>query len=212
MTIIFLVSMRLDTNDATVVADSYVLPLVPELVAIFRKELFALSQNGGVTLKCTTAEYELWTLFLKASVERSRSWTHKSNCPGKLQDKSHHTFGHLQQFLCRCGAGKVIQEFAEVNEWQPFKPFVTRCLFTPLFPVQSMEPIIIVNPDLKEILNPAGTTGWDTTEEKICLTCKARGGVENGQLLICTGCRKATYCSKSCQKKDWKQHKIICRA
>lgn len=106
----------------------------------------------------------------------------------------------------------MIQEFAEVNEWRPFKPFVTRCLFTPLFPVQSMEPIVIVNPDLKEISNPAGRTEWDTTEEKICLTCKARGGVENGQLLICTRCRKATYCSKSCQKKDWKQHKIICRA
>jgi len=212
MTIIFLVGIRLDTNDATVVADSYVLPLVPELVAIFGKELFALSQKGGVTLKCSTAEYELWTLFLKASVERSRSWTHKSNCPGKLQDQSHQTFGHLQQFLCRCGAGKMIQEFAEVNEWRPFKPFVTRCLFTPLFPVQSMEPIVIVNPDLKEISNPAGRTEWDTTEEKICLTCKARGGVENGQLLICTRCRKATYCSKSCQKKDWKQHKIICRA
>ena len=206
MTIIFLVSIRLDTNDATVVADSYVLPLIPELVAIFRKELFALSQKGGVTLKCTTAEYELWTLFLKASVERSRTWSHKSNCPGKLQDQ---TFGHLQQFLCRCGEGKMIQEFAEVNEWQPFKPFVTRCLSTPLFPVQSMEPIV---PDLKEISNLAGRIEWDTTEGNICLACKARGGVENGKLLICTGCRKATYCSKSCQKKDWKQHKIICRA
>ena len=46
MTIIFLIGIRLDINDATVVADSYVLPLVPELVATFGKELYQLSSKG----------------------------------------------------------------------------------------------------------------------------------------------------------------------
>jgi hypothetical protein len=75
-----------------------------------------------------------------------------------------------------------------------------------------MEPILIVNQDLKEISNPAGRTEWDMTEEKICLTCKVRGGVENGQLVICTGCRKVTSSDMISNSKDWKQHKIICRA
>jgi len=75
MTIIFFVGIRLDINDATVAADSYVLPLVPELVGIFGSELYTLSEKGGVSLKCTKPAYKLWTSFIKASVERSRIWS-----------------------------------------------------------------------------------------------------------------------------------------
>lgn len=201
MTIIFLIGIRLDINDATVVADSYVLPLVPELVATFGNELYQLFSKGGFSLENTEAAYELWTLFIKASVERSRNWSHKPNCPGKLRDQ---TVDQLQQFLCRCGAGKTTEEFVEVREWQTFKPFVTRCLFTPLFSVPSME-LIFDSSNLKTTSKPE----THTTEERMCLTCKATEGTE--KLLICTGCGKATYCSKQCQKKDWKQHKVICR-
>lgn len=29
---------------------------------------------------------------------------------------------------------------------------------------------------------------------------------------MCNGCRKATYCSAECQKRDWKNHAVMCRS
>jgi hypothetical protein len=39
-----------------------------------------------------------------------------------------------------------------------------------------------------------------------CFTCKAHTVVK-----CCSKCQAVQYCSKSCQKKDWKQHKQICQ-
>jgi hypothetical protein len=41
---------------------------------------------------------------------------------------------------------------------------------------------------------------------KSCFTCKAHVVVK-----CCSKCQAVQYCSKSCQKKDWKQHKQICQ-
>jgi len=40
------------------------------------------------------------------------------------------------------------------------------------------------------------------------MSCGTCGITEN--LSICAGCNKQTYCSKKCQKKDWKKHKVGC--
>jgi hypothetical protein len=208
MTIIFCIGIRLEPNNNTLVADSYVLPLTPEIVSILAKELSILRDKNVIILNCTMDSYELWTLYIKASVERSRSWNHRRSCTGKLKDGM---FDHLQQFLCRCGAGKMANEFEANVEWKPFTPFVTRCLFTPLFPVQCMEPIITMSIGRSQISSQGDIKGNSPTDES-CLTCKAKGGAVSGKLLTCTGCRKATYCSKECQKKDWKYHKASCRS
>ena len=36
--------------------------------------------------------------------------------------------------------------------------------------------------------------------------------MEEKRLLHCSNCRAVSYCSKSCQRKDWGQHKAICLA
>lgn len=41
-----------------------------------------------------------------------------------------------------------------------------------------------------------------------CNLCKKKGSVST--LFRCSGCRKAFYCGKSCQKQDWKQHQNDC--
>jgi hypothetical protein len=45
-----------------------------------------------------------------------------------------------------------------------------------------------------------------------CTNCKA-GESSDLQLLYCATCQSALYCSKACQREDWKkQHKQICKS
>jgi hypothetical protein len=46
---------------------------------------------------------------------------------------------------------------------------------------------------------------------KTCLNCKAVA-LKDVPILCCGACRAAVYCSKVCQKKDWKEHKKICKS
>jgi hypothetical protein len=48
-------------------------------------------------------------------------------------------------------------------------------------------------------------------------TCPGCGQVEGedevgaGKFKKCTACKTVVYCSKECQKKDWKAHKAVCQ-
>jgi len=42
---------------------------------------------------------------------------------------------------------------------------------------------------------------------KVCLTSPEKGE----KFKICGGCKIAAYCSAKCQKKDWQEHKAVCR-
>jgi len=43
-----------------------------------------------------------------------------------------------------------------------------------------------------------------------CTKCK-NAPAGNEKLQLCGGCKKAHYCSRGCQKEDWKEHKTICK-
>ena len=45
---------------------------------------------------------------------------------------------------------------------------------------------------------------------EVCEGCQATGSGP-GQLKTCSGCVQVSYCSQTCQKKHWKQHKSKCR-
>ncbi|KAL2071196.1 hypothetical protein VTL71DRAFT_12431 [Oculimacula yallundae] len=58
---------------------------------------------------------------------------------------------------------------------------------------------------------------WEDVLEQVqkltgpkCRNCKV-GPAHDTKLLRCGNCGEAEYCSKACQKADWKDHKIICR-
>ena len=42
-----------------------------------------------------------------------------------------------------------------------------------------------------------------------CMLCK-KGGSKSEHLKQCSRCSCLFYCSKECQKKDWKSHKVLC--
>ena len=45
-------------------------------------------------------------------------------------------------------------------------------------------------------------------EIPVCTGCKTE--VDGDTLKSCSACMKAKYCSKKCQKKHWKIHKLVC--
>ena len=55
--------------------------------------------------------------------------------------------------------------------------------------------------------------GKDDVESNMnaCSVCHAKTGDGGTSLLRCVRCRVQWYCSRDCQKKDWKQHKKMCK-
>jgi hypothetical protein len=47
--------------------------------------------------------------------------------------------------------------------------------------------------------------------EPRCNKCKGGPPGEKWKLQLCGGCKTAHYCSRDCQKADWKEHKTICK-
>ncbi|EME84140.1 uncharacterized protein MYCFIDRAFT_195277 [Pseudocercospora fijiensis CIRAD86] len=43
-----------------------------------------------------------------------------------------------------------------------------------------------------------------------CAVCEAGEYKDGKPLMTCSKCKRSFYCSKECQKKDWKKHKISC--
>jgi hypothetical protein len=43
-----------------------------------------------------------------------------------------------------------------------------------------------------------------------CQVCE-KGEAEGLKLSFCSSCRSVSYCSRECQKTDWKAHKVICK-
>ena len=48
--------------------------------------------------------------------------------------------------------------------------------------------------------------GFKHQEEATCWSCHRAGA-----LLVCSRCRSASYCAVVCQRRDWPQHKGICK-
>lgn len=45
----------------------------------------------------------------------------------------------------------------------------------------------------------------------LCAICGKKKQSDGQPLLACGGCKDRFYCSKACQKKGWKLHKVICK-
>lgn len=72
---------------------------------------------------------------------------------------------------------------------------------------------------LKKLANMSNTKSWRPEEDvklgRICRQC-SKSGLElrnedaEKRLLMCGKCKSTYYCSRECQKADWKEHKKMC--
>ncbi|KAL6305504.1 hypothetical protein BKA93DRAFT_216465 [Sparassis latifolia] len=192
-TIFFISELRFDLHSHTVICDGYVLSMTAQILAIPRMlELFKKLILGTHRLVVDKRETQAWKHLLPALVERCRiSWQHGDNCEYKAQDRIPLTIHSYADPVCSCGRGNHVEGMSAFGEWCEFAPYVSRIALSPLFAVTWLE-------TLGQIL-----------ETHKCFACGQPG---RPRLMTCMRCKSVRYCSRECQKKDWKaDHKSRCR-
>jgi hypothetical protein len=191
-TFFFISGLRFDLQSHGMVCDGYVFPLTPMLVQSIGSPFNELVRNGNIyNIGVYEGEMKAWKQLLPALVERCRtSWKHGKNCEYESQGKVPLTEVMHEDPLCSCGRGKETEGLSNVGLWSKFAPYVTRVALSPLFAVSYLETVI---------RNPAA---------RRCFACRGQG---KPNLMKCAVCKKVRYCSRACQKRDWKVHKILCK-
>ncbi|KAJ7171688.1 hypothetical protein C8R43DRAFT_22063 [Mycena crocata] len=190
-TVIFISDLRFDLPAHTVVCDGYVLPLTRRLLSNIEGPFGKLvgskvMHNFGVS---RTESLNAWKRLMPALVERCRSWKHTETCEYVLEGKVPLSDEMERDPLCSCGKGKDVEGMRKVPQWAKLAPFAVRVAFSPLFAVSYLERI-----------------GRDPAAGR-CFVCRGKG---KPRMMKCS-CGKVRYCSKECQKKDWKAHKPKCK-
>lgn len=194
-TILFVTGFKLDLSSHTVIAEAFILPLTKDIIHDIIPTLERITP-GGVRVKMYGDELKAWKRLFPALTERCREWKHTENCEyiAKSSVPVSDDFG--ENPLCGCGRGKDLESFSKVAEWRPLARYVTRAALSPLFTVSYLETVG---------LNLPGKS--DVAQGK-CAKC---GGFGKPKILICGRCKKANYCSTTCQKEDWRLHKAECK-
>lgn len=226
-TFIFVSHVRYDLSNHTMVCDAFVLNLFPDLMPIIDAPFRRLVKPGAaVYYRVYGEETKAWKHLLPALVERCRtSWTHGPNCEyaakGQIPLELENSEGDP---LCSCGRGKDVDGMLRGGElWKKFAPFVTRIALSPLFAVSYLEPVLdrdvfgspltldrmkIGSTSSSSSAGPVSTTSA-TPPLGCCKKCGKEGDMR-AELRRCSRCKLVCYCSETCQKGDWKNHKLSC--
>ena len=197
-TMIFINDVRLDLASHAVVVDSCVLPLTKDLMWRLFNAIAKVQEEGLMTTITKPDEVKAWKHLLPAFTERCRRWSHTANCE-YLSSGVPVSEKVDQSPLCSCGRGKHLGSFTQKKSWKDFTPYVTRAAISPLFAVPFVDSIGA------DMLDAARR---HAQRDNACANCHGPG---EPKLLVCSTCKNVSYCSKSCQKADWKVHKKYCK-
>ena len=228
--LLFVSAIKLDLANHTVVLDTAVLPLSHKILrdGLIQKFLGGIQESASLPqnrtigmINVTETELKLWKQVLPAWAERCRTWKHKSaSCEylltGEVPPPESLEEGDTP--LCSCGNGQLPPKFM-VDLKLPHLDYVlqkyaTRIAISPVFSVQHVEECY-----LHDVPLPTG--GRHKPEAVVpsagerCTACgsdkKKASSATTEALLTCTRCKTTKYCSKECQRADWKNHKQVCR-
>ncbi|KAF3134815.1 hypothetical protein TWF569_010080 [Orbilia oligospora] len=205
--LIYVKDIRLDLSGQNITADCALVPFednnLPQLAP-------NLVDFHHAPLRSSPEESKAWLQIAPNLVERCRTWQHKPSCEYIKSSRIPLSAPGLRigdPPICNCGKGIFPKAFYDDPVIKPFLPHATRAALGLLFPppyskqLQNMRDLISKTSGLSlpKILS----------EEPKKTGCALCGKEEDGdrKLRKCTACMNVEYCSKECQKKDWKAHK-----
>ena len=227
--VLFVRAIMLDSSNATVVLDVGVLALTHQLIQqpSFSRFLGNLSQQQMASIKVSNAELRLWKQVLPAFAERCRDWKHNPHKCELIKNLTTYQTGGLEDGrspFCRCGIGHFPKnytsnvEIPDVNTI--LSKYAVRAAIPLCFPVPYVEECfddsLLQRGDIEGVRlgqSRSRPAPKDSTKAS-CAKCgntKAQPGVSaQGNLMSCGRCHVVHYCSRQCQKADWRRHKAIC--
>ncbi|KAH8655522.1 hypothetical protein BX600DRAFT_469774 [Xylariales sp. PMI_506] len=200
--LLFVSALRLDLSNRSVVLDAAALPLYEEKMPQLMTFLQSLTNTSKIIqILVSVAELRLWQRALPLWAERCRTWSHRRDCEFAASASVSFSLEIGQRALCSCGEGILPNRISvNVPEWSMVAKHVVQVAISPLF--------------YSALVEDAYTGYTNNTEEleDACENCNKNESVAGISLMPCSGCRKAKYCSKNCQRENWRAHKIVCKS
>ncbi|KAI2635656.1 hypothetical protein GGS26DRAFT_589327 [Hypomontagnella submonticulosa] len=207
--LIFVRAIRLNGAEGSIVADAAVVPLTRELIDSKELEpfLYILRELQICAIKVNDGELALWKTVLPALAERCRTWTHGPKCEYKTPGATIPLSTEMgKPFMCSCGKGKLPAGFMRLPDWDEVAAkHAVRIAISPTFSVPFVEDVVDT-----DLLKAQG--GIARLRVDKCRNCNATKGRNSGGLMKCSRCKEVMYCSPDCQRKDWKKHRMECKA
>ncbi|KNZ78639.1 hypothetical protein J132_11080 [Termitomyces sp. J132] len=190
--LMFLNCVRLDLPSHTIIADACAVPL--DLLSDLSSKTFSKclhkTQNGMVEIQMSSREIRAWWQLLPILAERCRTWSHANNCKFRSAGMSNNDPDLNISPLCKCGRGKSLPPSFLKGEYKNLAPFATR---------------VAANNLLTRL---GAIMRGESKASEVCDLCGKAG---QPRLMRCSACGRAKYCSKECQKEDWKIHRVGCK-
>jgi hypothetical protein len=215
--IFFVAGIYMDSNTHGIVADAYVVPTNPSMLIddpsfmpIFIHVTRGIDKGDTLPLSLHRDVFMFWKGALTAMAERCRTWEHTSSCEFAQGVPSSIPFESSP--LCSCGIGKAGKDFTD-SKWNEVARYATRVAISPMFAAPYIDsarggPLSrTFSRTVKEEMfsRPALV---QQAEAELKLKCEAcsKDGVKK-----CGACGEVYYCSRDCQRNDWKKHKGPCQ-
>ncbi|KAI1161159.1 hypothetical protein F5B18DRAFT_674905 [Nemania serpens] len=201
-------ALRMDLANRAVVLDCAVLPLYDALMPSIMDSLATLQKPTVVHVKVNDAELRLWRYTLPAYVERCRDWAHRDGCEYAISGSIPLSTDNGKRVLCTCGVGKFPPNFIRnVPGWSVLSKYAVRAAISPAFWAPFADDIY--SPDMSNLGEKIAGVGKTPIDGR-CASCGKNKQADGSALMNCARCRKVKYCSRECQRKDWKAHKSAC--
>ncbi|KAG8712207.1 hypothetical protein FRC09_020122 [Ceratobasidium sp. 395] len=191
--------IRLDLAAATVVIDTAIVAWPSKIAELLDP------QTPIHEIQTPISSVNTWQRLLAACVERCRTWSHGPKCEYKSANGAPYLGSAEDNSLCSCGQGLGLESTGwKIAGWERLLPYSTRAAIPPLFGVVYLEEIVGLGLKLQNEPQPIS---WDEPEDE-CWEC----GEMSEDLIECSRCMKARYCSQDCRVKHWQaEHKYICK-